>query len=121
RTEAMEGVPLLQQLVDVFTVDGGAFTLAIRSVGPALVRPLIPVEVQPLERGEDVLLRLARAAYLIGILDAQNEFAAVLAGEAEVEQRDVRGAHVRIAGGRRRNAGSDFRHEALDRIAGEKP
>jgi hypothetical protein len=45
---------------------------------------------------------------LVGILDAQDELAAVLAGEAEVEQRDVGGADVRITGRRRSDTGTNL-------------
>ena len=43
------------------------------------------------------------AARLIGVLDAQDELAAVLLGEAIVDQRDVSRADVRVARRRRRD------------------
>ena len=47
----------------------------------------------------------AGAALAVGVLDAQHELPAVLARQGVVEQRDVGGAHVGIAGGARARCG----------------
>ena len=52
---------------------------------------------------------IRRAARAIGVLDAQDELAAVLFGEAVVDQRDVTGADVRVA---RRRGGDARSHRA---------
>jgi hypothetical protein len=109
--EARERMALLDQLVAVLLIDGAALALPIRAVRAADVRALVPLDTQPAQRVEDLLFRFASRAHLVGVLDAQNELTAVLAGEAEVEQRDIRGADVRVAGGRRRDTGADCGHE----------
>ena len=77
-----------------------ALALAVRRVRAADVGPLVPRQADPAERVEDHLLGVGARARLIGVLDAQDELAALLAREHVVEQRDVRGADVRIAGRR---------------------
>ena len=71
---------------------------AARSAGtgrrPADVRTLVPLEPQPAQVGEDGrLVRLVRARR-VGVVDAQDEAAAVVAGEEPVEERGARRADV---------------------------
>ncbi|MCY1426439.1 hypothetical protein D9M71_422600 [compost metagenome] len=109
--EAGEGVALLDQFVGVLLIDGAALALPIRAMRAADVRAFVPFDAEPAQGVEDLLFGLAGGAQLVGVLDAQDELAAVLAGEAEVEQRDVGGADVRVAGGRRRDTGANGGHE----------
>jgi len=109
--EAAERVPVLQQVIGMLAVDLAALALAIRRVRPAHIRAFIPFEPEPAQRFEDRGLGLAGAAHLVGILDAQDELAAVLAREAEVEQGNVGGADMRVAGGRRGDAGANGHRE----------
>ena len=60
----------------------------------------VPVDAQPLQAGEDRLDRRLRRAGTIGILDPQQERAAVVTGVQPIEQRGARAAEVQIAGGR---------------------
>src|SRR5205814_1421839 len=78
-----------------------------RSSSTNTVGPLAPGEAQPAERPQDRRLRGGRRARAIRVLDPQHELSAVLLGEGVIEERDVGGADVRIAGGRRRDADSD--------------
>ncbi len=110
RAETFERVPLCEQLRSVFAIDGGALALTIRPVRTADVRTLVPRKPAPAQRLQDRPLALGRAAHLIGVFDAQDELAAVLLGEAVVDERHVGGAHVRIARRRRRDARSNLRH-----------
>ena len=95
-----------KQLFGVFAIDCRSLALPIRPVGAADVRALVPIEAAPAQRFEDGALALGGASRPIGILDAQDELAAVLAREAVVDQCDVRRPNVRIAGRRRRDARS---------------
>ena len=63
----------------------------------------------------------SRGALAVGVLDAQQELAAGVAGIEPVEQRRARPADVQEAGGRGSEAGDDgFAHvPALVRIMGE--
>ncbi|MOA09469.1 hypothetical protein D3C78_1293010 [compost metagenome] len=108
--EAGEGVALGDQLVRVLLVDVAALALPVRTVRAADVRALVPLDAQPAQGVVDLLFGLAGRTQLVGILDAQDELTAVLAGEAQVEQGDVGGANVRVAGGRRRDAGTNGGH-----------
>ena len=107
RAEAAEGMTTFEQHVGVLAIDSAALALAVRRVRTTHVRALVPLETQPAQRGKDGGLGLGRAALLVGVLDAENEGAAVLAGETEIEERDVGRAYVRIAGGRGGDAGAD--------------
>src|SRR5690606_15810913 len=108
--EARERVALGDQLVRVLLVDGSPLALPVRTMGPAHVRTLVPFDAQPAQRVEDLLLGLPGGAHLVGVLDAQDELATVLTGEAEIEQGDVGSADVRITGRRRRNTGTNGGH-----------
>jgi hypothetical protein len=65
------------------------------------------LELQPAQRRDDLLDRRLRRAREVGVLDAQDEVAAVVAREGPREQRGARGAQVQQAGGRRRDAGAN--------------
>src|SRR5690606_22325897 len=84
--------------------------LAIGAVGAALVRALVPVQMQPFQRSQDVILGLAGTAHLVGVLDAQDELATVLAGKAQIEEGNVGSADVGVAGRRWRDARTDGGH-----------
>jgi len=76
-------------------------------------RALVVVEPEPVHRREDLVDRVLRRARHIGVFDAQHELAAMVARVSPREQRGAGGAEVQKAGGRRRDAGSDFAgHEA---------
>jgi hypothetical protein len=93
-----------QQRLDVMLVDLGALALPVRPARPADVRALVPLQPHPVQRAQDGRLGLGRRPRAVGVLDAQDELAAVLLGERVVEERDVGRAHVRIARGRRSDA-----------------
>ncbi len=109
-TEAGKGVPLGDQLVRILLVDLAALALPVWAMRATDVRTLVPLDTQPAQRIVDLLFGLTGRAQLISILDAQDELAAVLTGEAQVEQRDIGGADVRITGRRWRDAGANRGH-----------
>jgi hypothetical protein len=108
-------VPGVEQLRGVRAVDLPALALAVRPLGAADVRALVPVQAEPAQRGENRGLALARAAHRVRVLDAQDELAAVLPGKAQVEERDVGRADVGVARGRGRDACAN-RHEGSQGI-----
>ena len=71
----------------------------IRAVGAAHVRAFIPIEAQPAQPVHDGLDGPPHGALLVGVLDAQNKPAAMLAGEQPVIERGARPADVEVAGG----------------------
>jgi hypothetical protein len=108
RAEAFERMTAIEQLAHVPLIDLRAFALPIRSVRSADVGALVPRKTTPMQRVENRLFALARAASLIGILNAQHKLSAVVLGEAIIDERDIRRADMRVARRRRRNPSSDF-------------
>ncbi|MNX71985.1 hypothetical protein D3C86_1033190 [compost metagenome] len=104
RAETAEGMAFFQQLFGIGPVHRLALGLAIGTVRTADVRAFRPGEAGPAQRLEHLLLIFQRRAGGVGILDAQDELAAILLGEEVIEQRDVSGADMGLAGGGRCNA-----------------
>jgi len=67
-------------------------------------RPLVPVQLQPAQRVEDLLHVLRRRALAIGVLYAQDQLAAATARQQPVVERGPRAADVQGAGRRRGEA-----------------
>ena len=101
RHVAAIGVAALEQLVRHFGVPRPELRLVIFVA--------VPIEAEPAHPVEDRVDRLRRRARLVGIFDAQQELAAVVAGEEPVEQRRARAADVQEAGRRGGEAGDDGR------------
>ena len=89
-------MPGLEQLLDERLVGVEPLGLPVRRVGAADVRALVPGEAEPVQRVVDLLLAVGTKARAVGVLDAQDELAAVSPGEGQVEQRHVGGADVRV-------------------------
>ncbi len=81
-------------------VDLGALRLPIAGRG----RPLVPVEPEPPHRLDDLVDVLLGGARAVGVLDPQDEDAAMVAGEGPVEERGPGAADVKVAGGARGKA-----------------
>ena len=64
----------------------------------------VPVEAEPFETVDDRRRRLGGRAHPVGVLDAQPETAAMMAGEEPVEQGGARPADMQKPGRRRREA-----------------
>jgi len=103
----------------VFAVDRGALGLAVGAVGAADVGAFGPGEADPLEGVEDHLLGAGLEAGAVGVFDAQDELAAALGGVEVVQQADVGGADVGIAGGRGGDADADGRGRRSDGVSHE--
>ena len=105
--EAAVGGAVGEQHVAVLAVDFGALGLAVGAVGAADVGAFVPGEAEPAEGVEDLLLGGGDEAGAVGVFDAQDELAAALAGVDVVDQADVGGADVRVAGGTGSDADAD--------------
>ncbi|MNZ74188.1 hypothetical protein D3C78_926310 [compost metagenome] len=101
--EAVEGMAGVNQFLGVPGVDLATLALPVRAVRAADVRAFVPFDAEPAQGIEDLLFRLARGAQLVGVFDAQDELTAVLLGKAVVEQGDVGGADMGVAGRRWRD------------------
>jgi hypothetical protein len=84
-----------------------ALALEIRTAITADIRAFIPVETEPAHAFEDACGGFRRVAGAIGVLDAQDEGAAVLAGHQPVEQGRAGTSDVEITGGRGSEADAD--------------
>ena len=105
--ETAERVALRHEALGVLPVQRHPLALPVGSVVATDIRTLVPIDPGPAQRGDDGRLGLGAGPRLVRVLDAQDETPAMAAREGEIEERDVRGAHVRIARGRRRDAGAD--------------
>jgi hypothetical protein len=84
---------------EVFFVNGIPLALPIRAVVAALVRAFVPIETEPVQAVEDDLVRLGGVAFLIGVLNAEDELAAVFAGKKPVEESGAGATDMKKAGG----------------------
>src|SRR6185436_2478446 len=77
-------------------------------------RPLVPVQAEPAQRVDDEVDVLVGGARLVGVLDAQDEGAAVVARVEPVEERRAGATDVQVSGGAGGEAHADaivrFRH-----------
>ena len=112
RAVAVVGLVLAEQPLGGLLVERQPLHLAIRPVRPAgrqagHLRPLVPLEAQPVQPVEDVALVLDGRARRVRVLEAQHEGAAHVAGEEVVEERGARGADVQRPGRAGRDAAAD--------------
>src|SRR5439155_1796259 len=71
-----------------------------------LRRPLVPVDAEPVKPVEYRLDRLGPIPHLVGVVDAEDELAAVPPGVEPVETRRADAADVQVAGRARGEAGA---------------
>jgi hypothetical protein len=82
----------------------GGLLMHGQALGLAIL--LVPSKIQPAQPVEDGIERSLRIALDVGIVDAQDHRAAVVAGVEPVEDERARAADMEKAGGRRREANS---------------
>ena len=97
RAVAVVGPTGLEQLLGDVGVDVEALGLPVGAVRSAHLGALVPVEAEPAHHLEEGVVGLLGVPRGVGVLDPEDEGAAVVAGERPVEQRragqpDVRGA-----------------------------
>ena len=74
--------------------------MQIEALGLLIV--LVPTEVEPLQAFENRIDGSVGIAFDVGVVEAENHGAAVVAGVEPVENKRARAAHVQKTGGRRR-------------------
>jgi hypothetical protein len=77
-------------------VEGSALRLAIGAMRSPDGRSLVPIEAQPLHVLEDRLLVLRLGTLPVGILDAQDELAAMPAGEQPIKEGGTSAPDVQV-------------------------
>ena len=94
---------------EVALVQFRALTLQIRSEIAADVRTFVPVQAEPFKPPVNGGHRFLGVPLDIGVFDAQNEFAAVMARKQPVEQCGARTADVQISSRRGGKPNADVR------------
>ena len=87
-------LPLGDQALETVAVEIEALGLVIGAIRASRLRPLVPVDPQPLQLLEEILLEGLGRPGPVGILDAQDKDAAVMPGVKPVEERRPRVADV---------------------------
>ena len=103
-------IELLGRLVAGIDPPGGLepLELALVEVEPLrLAHDPVGLEAEPVEIVADRVVELGRRALAVGVVDAEDERAAVLPREQEIVERGADIADVQPAGRRRREAGDD--------------
>ena len=85
------------QAGQVFCVNVRTLALPVRTEIPALVRTLIPIQTQPFQPVVDDLMSLRRVAFLIRVLDPENQFPAMAPRVEPVEKSRARPSHMKKA------------------------
>ena len=108
--EAVVGLARLDKLLGVLLEHTHALALHVGADGTAHVGALVPGQAGSLERAVDDVGSALDQAALVGVLNAQDEGTAVMAGLQIGVQCGAQVADVHIARGRRRKTGADGRH-----------
>ena len=108
--EAVVGFALCHQLLGILLEHTHALALHVGADRAAHIGALVPGQASGLQRAVDDIGSALNKTALVGILNAQDEGAAVVAGLQIGVQRGAQVAHVHIARGGRRKTSADFRH-----------
>ena len=98
RAVVLVEMPGFLEAREILLVDRPPFALVVGAVVAALLRSLVPVEAQPVEPVEDDLLGLLSVAAVVGVLDAEDKRAGVLAGVDPVEEGGAGSTDMEEAG-----------------------
>ena len=107
-TEAPIGVTGIQQKLSILCIEIPALGLDVGADRAPQVRALIPVEATFAQCGVNDLGGAFHQAFLVGILNTENELAAAVAGDEPGVKGGAQIAHVHIAGGGWGEAGTDL-------------
>ncbi len=87
-----------KQVVDRRLVEIGPLRLVVGAKVAANARPLVPVDPQPFQTFENRRERRFHVPLLVGVVDPQDEPAAVAAGEKPTEQGCADPPNVKVTG-----------------------
>ena len=93
------GGPAIQKLLDRRLVARQPLRLVVGLVRPADLRPLVPIDPQPFQAVEDRRQGFLDVPLLVGVVDPQDELAAVAPREEPTEQSRANPTNVEVAGG----------------------
>lgn len=86
RTKAPIRAPIVQYALQIVAIDVQALALHVRATVAAVRNALVRLEAGPRQIVENGALRMVDGALLVGVLDADDEFAVVAAGEQVIVQ-----------------------------------
>ncbi len=98
RAVAVVGKAVFYQPVGIVPVEVQPLRLVIGAIVAAYLWALIPIQAQPAQAGHQVGHGLGVVAGAVGVLDAHDELAAMVAGKEPVKQRRPRRTDVKVAG-----------------------
>ena len=99
RIESIIGPAVFHQLLGILTVLRLALALAVRTIAAAVRGTFIGLQPAPAQALHNIFFRAGHKTRLVGILDAQDEITAVVAGKQVVVQNRSNAAQVQAAGG----------------------
>ena len=114
RTEAeraliFENVAAVLEFFEVALVDFRALALKIRAEISADVRAFVPIQPEPAQAFINGRRGFLGVALGVGVLDAQDQRAAVMPAKSQLNKRGARAADMQVTGGRRGKADADLR------------
>ena len=98
----------IHELLQHLAVDLVALRLPIGRVRPPDLDTLVPVDVQPAQGFEELLVALLAVTGGVGVLDPEHELPTVVAGVGPVEEHGADETHVREARRRRAESHADI-------------
>src|SRR6202041_1320475 len=101
------GFALAQQALGVFAVESQSIRLAVGSVGATNIGTFIPIEAEPMQIPNELIFETNFTALHVGVFDAQDHGAMVVAGKEPVEKGGASVANMQMSGGRRCEAHTD--------------
>ncbi len=105
--EGLVGIACFEQLGRHILVDLGSFGLTVRTVRTAHVDAFVPIDAQPVQRVDDLVVAFLGISLGVRIFDTEHERALGMAGLSPVEQCGTDHANVRDAGRRRAETHAD--------------
>src|SRR5205823_10137017 len=108
RPHIFENASTLLKFLQIAFVNLRSLALQIRSQIAAHMRTLVPIKTEPLQPFVNRRHRFLGVARPVGVLDAQNEFAAMMSCEQPIKKRRSRAANMEITSRRRSETDTDF-------------
>src|SRR5947209_3314735 len=97
-TEAEIRFVFIEQSLGVCAIDLETVGLPVRAVVTADVGSFVPIEAEPFQVGDELGFKAGFTAVNVGVFDAEDHGAALLAGEEPIEESSTGIADVQMAG-----------------------
>src|SRR6266851_5789276 len=88
---------LAQQPLGMFAINRQPVRLPIRAEPATYVRPLVPIQAEPLEVGDELVFKAGFAPIYVGVFDAKYHRPALLPREKPVKERSARVADMQMS------------------------